>query len=343
MNFRENVSLKNYNTFGVDVSAKYFAEVSSVEELISEFASWQIPTDIAKSPILFLGGGSNVLFTKDFDGLVIHLDLKGISEKTEDENHVLVTAKAGENWHQFVLHNLEKNYGGLENLSLIPGNVGTSPMQNIGAYGTEIKDIFESCKVLNLETLETEIFDLKKCSFGYRDSIFKQEGKGKYVILEVTFRLTTKNHKISVEYGAIQSELDKMNMTNPTIQDVSKAVINIRQSKLPDPKEIGNAGSFFKNPTIPFYQYDDLKQKFENIPGYQNGDFVKVPAGWLIEQCGWKGKQIGNVATHHLQSLVIINKTGNATGKEIFDFSTMIIDSVKEKFGIELEREVNIV
>jgi len=287
--------------------------------------------------------------TKDFDGLVIRLNLKGITEETINENEVFVTAKAGENWHQFVMFCLEKNYGGLENLSLIPGNVGTSPMQNIGAYGTEIKDVFESCKVMNLETHNEchtealEVFNLEKCRFGYRDSIFKQEGKGKYVILEVTFRLTTKTHRIDVEYGAIQSELENLGIINPTIQDVSKAVINIRQSKLPDPKEIGNAGSFFKNPTIPLAQYETLKLKFENIPGYPNGDFVKVPAGWLIEQCGWKGKQIGNVASHKLQALVIINATGNATGKEIFDFSTMIIDSVKEKYGIELEREVNII
>ena len=336
MNILENISLKPYNTFGVDVFAKYFAEISTLEELTETLKQ-------SNSPTLFLGGGSNILFTKDFDGLAIKLNLKGISEKLIDENTVLVTAKAGENWHQFVLYNLEKNYGGLENLSLIPGNVGTSPMQNIGAYGTEIKDVFENCKVLNLENFELETLNLEQVKFGYRDSIFKKEGKGKYVILEVTFRLTKQNHKISVEYGAIQSELEKMKISEPTIQDVSQAVINIRQSKLPDPKEIGNAGSFFKNPTIPLSQFEDLKQKFENIPGYQNENSVKVPAGWLIEKCGWKGKQIGNVATHHLQSLVIINKTGNASGKEIFDFSTMIIDSVKEQFGIELEREVNII
>jgi UDP-N-acetylmuramate dehydrogenase len=336
---QENVSLKNYNTFGVDVSSRYFAEVNSVEKLIEtvKFSKSQ------NLPVLFIGGGSNILFTKDFDGLAIQLNLKGITEEIVNENGVLVTAKAGENWHQFVMYCLDKNYGGLENLSLIPGNVGTSPMQNIGAYGTEIKDVFESCKVLNLETLEIEIFNLEKCRFGYRDSIFKQEGKGKYVILEVTFKLTRQDHKIDVEYGAIKTELDHLGISNPTIQDVSKAVINIRQSKLPDPKEIGNAGSFFKNPTIPIAQFEELKQKFENIPGYPNGEFVKVPAGWLIEQCGWKGKQIGNVASHKLQALVIINATGNATGKEIFDFSTMIIDSVKEKYGIELEREVNII
>ena len=341
MQIQENISLKNLNTFGVDVSAKYFAEVISVEELIEVLKNQQSTID--NQPLLFLGGGSNVLFTKDYDGLVIQLNLKGISEEKIGENEVLVTAKAGENWHQFVQFCLNKNYGGLENLSLIPGNVGTSPMQNIGAYGTEIKDTFVSCKVLNLENFEIETLNSEQCRFGYRDSIFKQEGKGKYVILEVTFKLTTENHSIKTEYGAIKSELENLGIENPTIQDVSKAVINIRESKLPNPKEIGNAGSFFKNPTIPLEQFEELQQKFENIQGYPNGNFVKVPAGWLIEQCGWKGKQIGNVASHKLQALVIVNATGNATGKEIFDFSTMIIDSVKEKFGIELEREVNII
>lgn len=336
---QENFSLKAYNTFGVDAKAKYFTEVHSVEELIESLK----PLKSQPLPLLFLGGGSNVLFTQDFDGLVVQLNLKGISEEVINENEILVTAKAGENWHEFVIFCLNKNYGGLENLSLIPGNVGTSPIQNIGAYGTEIKDIFVNCKVLNLNTLEVEEFDLKKCRFGYRDSIFKQEGKEKYVILEVTFKLTRENHIIKTEYGAIKTELENLGIQKPTIQDISKAVINIRQSKLPDPKIIGNAGSFFKNPTIPSTQFEDLKQKFSTIQGYPNGDFVKVPAGWLIEQCGWKGKQIGNVASHKLQSLVIINATGNASGKEIFDFSTMIIDSVKEKFGIELEREVNII
>jgi UDP-N-acetylmuramate dehydrogenase len=335
---QENVSLKPYNTFGVDASARYFADASSVEELTET-----LKNSNPQTPILFLGGGSNLLLTKDFEGLAIRLNLKGITEEIINENEVLVTAKAGENWHQFVIFCLEKNYGGLENLSLIPGNVGTSPMQNIGAYGTEIKDVFESCKVLNLDTSGIEVFDLEKCRFGYRDSIFKQEGKGKYVILEVTFRLTRTIHRINVEYGAIQSELENLGILNPTIQDVSKAVINIRQSKLPDPNVIGNAGSFFKNPTIPLAQYETLKLKFDQIPGYPNGDLVKIPAGWLIEQCGWKGKQIGNVASHRQQALVIINATGTASGKEIFDFSAMIIDSVKEKYGIVLEREVNII
>ncbi|MCC3216085.1 UDP-N-acetylmuramate dehydrogenase [Chryseobacterium sp. X308] len=336
---QENFSLQPYNTFGVEAKARYFTEVNTIDELKEAliFAKTQ------NLQLLFLGGGSNILLTKDFDGLAIRLSLRGISEEIINENEVLVTAKAGENWHEFVMYCLQKNYGGLENLSLIPGNVGTSPMQNIGAYGTEIKDIFVSCEVLDLENLELRTFNLEQCRFGYRDSIFKQEGKGRYVILEVTFKLTQKDHHIKTEYGAIQSELENLGIENPTIQDVSKAVINIRQSKLPDPKEIGNAGSFFKNPTIPLAQYEALKQKFENIQGYPNGDGVKVPAGWLIEQCGWKGKQIGNVASHKLQSLVIINATGSATGKEIFDFSTEIINSVKEKFGIELEREVNII
>ncbi|SDQ76632.1 UDP-N-acetylmuramate dehydrogenase [Chryseobacterium soldanellicola] len=336
---QENFSLKHYNTFGVSAKAKYFAEINNVEEL-KEALKFSRSQNLK---LLFLGGGSNVLFTQDFEGLVIKLNLKGISEENISENEVLVTAKAGENWHELVMYCLNKNFGGLENLSLIPGNVGTSPMQNIGAYGTEIKDVFVECKVLNLKTLEVETFNLEQCKFGYRDSIFKQEGKGKYVILEVSFKLSKKNHRIKTEYGAIRTELENLSIKNPTIQDVSKAVINIRQSKLPDPKQIGNAGSFFKNPTIPLSQFENLKQKFENIQGYPNGDFVKVPAGWLIEQCGWKGKQIGNVASHQLQSLVIINATGEATGKEIFDFSTEIINSVKEKFGIELEREVNII
>lgn len=339
MNLQENYSLKNHNTFGVEVSAKYFAQAGNFDELKNalEFAKAR---DLKT---LFLGGGSNVLFTENFDGLVIQLNLKGISEKILNENEVLVTAKAGENWHEFVQYCLRKNYGGLENLSLIPGNVGTSPMQNIGAYGTEIKDTFVNCTVLSLETLQTEVFDAEKCDFGYRDSIFKKEGKGKYVILEVSFKLTTNNHVIKTEYGAIKTELEKMGIENPGIQDVSEAVIHIRQSKLPDPKVSGNAGSFFKNPTIPLEQFEKLQMKFPDIPGYPNGNAVKVPAGWLIEQCGWKGKQIGNVASHELQALVIVNKTGLASGKEIYDFSSLIIGSVKERFGIELEREVNII
>ncbi len=339
MNIQENYSLKNHNTFGVEVFAKYFAEVKSLDQLTQILRN----TSVQKFQLLFLGGGSNVLFTQDFEGVVLQLNLRGISEKILNDNEVLVTANAGENWHEFVQFCLDKNYGGLENLSLIPGNVGTSPMQNIGAYGTEIKDTFVSCKVLNLETLVVEEFDHEKCKFGYRESIFKKEGKGKYVILEVTFKLTRQDHQIKTEYGAIQTELQNLGVEDPTIQEVSKAVINIRQSKLPDPQVIGNAGSFFKNPSVPMQQFLEIQKNYPEIPNYPNGNLVKIPAGWLIEQCGWKGKQIGNVASHELQSLVIVNKTGLASGKEIFDFSTMIIDSVIKKFEIILEREVNII
>lgn len=335
----ENFSLKPYNTFGIDAKARYFTEVHSVEELMEAL------NDPATQslPLLFLGGGSNILLTRDFEGVAVQLNLKGIHEDIIGENEVMVTVKAGENWHEFVLFCLEKNYGGMENLSLIPGNAGTSPMQNIGAYGVEIKDAFVSCTVLNLENLQLETFNKEQCRFGYRDSVFKQEGKGKYVITEVSFTLTRKDHQLKTSYGAIQAELEKSGIENPTIQDISKAVINIRQSKLPDPKKTGNAGSFFKNPTIPLTQFEELQQQFADIPGYPNGDFVKVPAGWLIERAGWKGKQTGNVATHRLQALVIINATGNATGREIFDFSAELIDSVQKKYGIELEREVNII
>ena len=336
MQIQENISLKPYNTFGVEAFASYFSMVNSLEELKQAVTF----SKEKKLPILFLGGGSNILLTQDVHAVVIQLNLKGIQEEIIDNDHMLVTAKAGENWHEFVQYCISKNWGGLENLSLIPGNC---PIQNIGAYGVEIKDTFAKCLVLNLETLETEILDLEKCQFGYRDSIFKREAKGKYVILEVSFKLTRQNHNVHVEYGAIKTELEKMNVSSPTIEDISKAVIHIRESKLPNPKIIGNAGSFFKNPTIPTAQYLALKEKFENIPGYPQNEHTKVPAGWLIEQAGWKGKQIGNVATHHLQALVIINKNGEATGKEIFDFSGKIITSVEEKFGITLEREVNII
>ena len=344
MDWFQNKSLKSHNTFGVDVSARYYAEVRSEEDLISALKNYRkLQREVPQFPLLFLGGGSNVLFLHDFAGLVVKLNIKGIKEEIVDENHVLISSGAGENWHDFVMYCLGKNYGGLENLSLIPGNVGTSPMQNIGAYGTEIKDHFATCKVLNLETLETENFNNEQCRFGYRDSIFKRECKGKYVILEVSFLLTTRQHLIKTRYGAVQQELEKMNVSNPTIDDVSAAVISIRRSKLPNPAILGNAGSFFKNPTISLIQYEDLQKENPNMPSYPSGDLVKIPAGWLIEQCGWKGRQLGNVACHELQALVIVNKTGKASGQEIYEFSEQIIRSVKEKFGIELEREVNVI
>lgn len=344
MMIQENISLKPYNTFGIDAKARYFAEANSAEELQQILKDFKNITDQTSSfPLLILGGGSNILFTKDYDGLVLKLNLKGISEEHLNENEVLVTAKSGENWNNFVMYCVEKNFGGLENLALIPGNVGTSPMQNIGAYGVEIKDSFVSCKALNLETLEVEEFDNDRCNFGYRDSYFKNEGKGKYIILEVSFKLTTKDHKIHAEYGAIHSELEKKGIKNPSIQDIAAIVAEIRQSKLPDPHETGNAGSFFKNPVLSKEIFENIKHQHPEIPAYGNGESMKVPAGWLIESASWKGKQIGNVATHDKQALVIVNKTGEATGQEILEYSQQIIDSVKEKFGIELEREVNIV
>lgn len=340
---QENISLKAYNTFGVDAKAAYFAEADSIDDLVQVLREFEAKKKEKQLPLLLLGGGSNILFTKDFEGLVLKISLKGITEEHTGENEVLVTAKASENWHAFVMHCLEKNYGGLENLSLIPGNVGTSPMQNIGAYGVEIKDVFHSCRALNLETLKIEEFDLKKCSFGYRDSFFKQKGKGRYIILEVTFRLTTSEHQIHSEYGAIKSELELLGKDEPTIHDISEAVVRIRKSKLPDPEQWGNAGSFFKNPVVSLEVYEPLKKQHPEIPGYSDGKNVKIPAGWLIEHAGWKGKEIGNVATHDKQALVILNKSGNATGREILDFSEQIISTVKELFGVELEREVNII
>lgn len=341
MNILNHISLKPYNTFGVEAQTRYFTEVESLEQLVE--ALKVVRNQDFKIPLLVLGGGSNILLTKDFEGLTIKLNLKGISEEKEEDGTVLVTAKAGENWHNFVLHCLDKNYGGLENLSLIPGNVGTSPMQNIGAYGVEIKDVFYSCKALNLETLEIEVFDREKSCFGYRESFFKREGRDKYIIVEVSFRLTTSSHTIKTEYGAIQTELEKMNKVDPSIQDVSQAVIAIRKSKLPDPKVLGNAGSFFKNPTISKEEFLKVQMRFPEIPFYSMGEEVKIPAGWLIEQTGWKGVQIGNVATHSLQALVIVNATGQAEGNEIYEFSEKIIRSVKDQFGIELEREVNVI
>lgn len=342
ISFSTHISLKPYNTFGIDTYAKYFTETSTQTELIECIKQYkELAKEKVNFPLLLLGGGSNIVFTKNFEGLVIKICNKGIIESQKDENHVIVTARAGENWHEFVMFCLKKNYGGLENLSLIPGNVGTSPMQNIGAYGVEIKDVFFECKALNIDTEQIETFNREDCEFGYRESIFKTKAKGKYIILEVSFILTTQRHKIKTDYGAIQQEL--IGISNPSIQDISKAVIRIRESKLPNPKTFGNAGSFFKNPTIPVQQFQNLSNQFESIPNYPTKAGIKIPAAWLIEQCSWKGTQIENVASHHLQPLVIINKTGSATGEEVHNFSEKIIQSVLDKFGILLEREVNIV
>lgn len=337
MQIQHNISLKSYNTFGIDARAKRFISITSVEDLKSIYAAE------GDSNKFILGGGSNMLLTKDIDALVLHINLKGKQILSQTENNVLVEANAGENWHEFVLWTLENNFGGLENLSLIPGNIGTSPIQNIGAYGVELKDTFHSCEALNLETLDIETFTKTDCNFDYRNSIFKQEAKGKFIILSVAFKLTSKNHVLHTNYGAITSELERMNISTPTIQEVSKAVISIRQSKLPDPKEIGNSGSFFKNPIITKTAFLKLQNNFPNAPHYVISEHeVKVPAGWLIETAGFKGKTLGNYGVHKKQALVLVNY-GGATGLDILKLSKLIQDTVLRLFDISIEAEVNII
>nr|WP_321222170.1 UDP-N-acetylmuramate dehydrogenase [uncultured Psychroserpens sp.] len=337
MQIQNNISLKPYNTFGIDVKAKHFVSVNTVDELRTIFTSEKFPKKF------ILGGGSNMLLTKDIDALVIHLNLKGKNILSQTNNDVKIEAKAGENWHEFVLWTLDKNFGGLENLSLIPGNVGTSPIQNIGAYGVELKDVFSSCNALNLDTLEVENFTKDACDFGYRNSIFKQHAKGKYIITSVIFNLTAKQHNLNTNYGAITSELENMNIEQPTIQDVSKAVISIRQSKLPDPKEIGNSGSFFKNPVIDKDDFLKLQANFPDMPHYTVSQTqIKIPAGWLIEQAGFKGKTFKNYGVHKKQALVLVNY-GGASGNDILKLSQLIQETVSRIFGINIEAEVNIV
>ncbi|AUC82390.1 UDP-N-acetylmuramate dehydrogenase [Lacinutrix sp. Bg11-31] len=336
MRIQHNISLKNYNTFGIDVKARYFISVSTLLELTSVLQLEDYPNK------LMLGGGSNMLLTKDLDALVIHINLKGAKIINEDANHAFVRASAGENWHEFVLWCLDNNFGGLENMSLIPGNVGTSPIQNIGAYGVELKDNFESCEALNRDTLEMEVFKNEDCHFGYRNSIFKNEVKGKYIIISVVFKLTKHTHQLHTNYGAITSQLEYMQIENPTIQDVSHAVIAIRQSKLPDPKKIGNSGSFFKNPVISIEAFEQLKQNFPKAPSYPISDSeVKVPAGWLIETAGFKGKTFGNYGVHNLQALVLVNY-GGAKGQDILALSKLIQKTIYRIFNISIEAEVNI-
>lgn len=337
MQIQNNISLKYYNTFGVDVKAKQFISVSSVDELKSIFDSEP------NSPKFILGGGSNMLLTKDLEALVIHINLKGIEIISKTEETVFVKANAGENWHEFVLWTLKNDFGGLENLSLIPGNVGTSPIQNIGAYGVELKDSFHSCEALNLDTLDVETFLNRDCKFDYRNSIFKHEVKGKYIILNVVFKLTIKQHTVRTNYGAITSELEQLNISKPTIQDVSKAVISIRKSKLPDPKDIGNSGSFFKNPIITKEAFLRLQNNFPEVPHYTiSENEIKVPAGWLIETAGFKGKTFGNYGVHKKQALVLVNY-GGATGSDILKLSQLIQKTVLRLFDIIIEAEVNII
>lgn len=291
--------------------------------------------------VFILNGGSNVLLTRDRAGLVIKLEFKGIEILKEDEDYAWVKVATAENWHQFVLWTLDEGFGGLENLSLIPGNAGTAPMQNIGAYGVEIKDTMVELSALDRETGEIRIFKNEECNFGYRDSVFKNIYKDRYVILDVTFKLTKKNHALHTSYGAIRSELEREGIQNPSIRDISNAVIKIRQSKLPDPKKIGNAGSFFKNPVIPKAQFEKLREAYPDIPGYPAGDKIKTAAGWLIDRAGWKGKRFGDAGVHDRQALVLVNH-GNAVGKEIYELSEKIVKDIEEKFGIRLEREVNV-
>ena len=337
MEIKENVSLKPYNTFGLNAYAKYFVKVTSLSELKDALSLDAYPNKF------ILSGGSNMLLTQDLDCLVIHVAIKGIDIIEHDEDHAIVKAKAGENWHDFVLYCLEHDFGGIENLSLIPGNVGTTPIQNIGAYGVEIKDVLQSCEALNLETLAVEVFQKEDCQFGYRESIFKQEKKNRYVIISATFKLTTRNHKRHTGYGAIIQELENMNVLNPTIQDISNAVISIRKSKLPDPQEIGNSGSFFKNPVISQMQFEKLQKMFPEMPHYAvSSDQVKVPAGWLIEKAGFKGKTFDEYGVHKKQALVLVNY-GNAKGSDIFKLAKLIQKTINRIFGIDIETEVNII
>ncbi|WP_298732799.1 UDP-N-acetylmuramate dehydrogenase [uncultured Chitinophaga sp.] len=334
----ENVLLRPYNTFGINAQARYFSTFADLQQLqtVLQDTRWQ------SSPRMILGGGSNILFTKDFDGLVLKNELKGITLLKEDDDYIYVKAGAGEQWHRFVMYCIEHNYAGLENLSLIPGNVGASPMQNIGAYGVEIKDYCHEVEAWHLKDNALVTFGNADCAFGYRESVFKRKYKDQFVILSVTYRLLKQAH-FNTSYGAIEQELQRMGVGELSIQAISQAVINIRSSKLPDPAAIGNAGSFFKNPTVDAAQYESLRTAHPNIVAYpvDNG-YYKLAAGWLIEQCGWKGYRQNDAGVHAKQALVLVNY-GNASGQEIYQLSQQVLDSVKEKFGVDLEREVNIV
>lgn len=336
LQIQQNISLKPYNTFGIDVKAAFFAEVFTEEDLKTLFES-----EISKSNKLFIiGGGSNVLFTQDYDGLIVKMSIQGIESKSDGDT-VKVTAGAGVIWDDLVNYCVAHHFAGVENLSLIPGTVGASPIQNIGAYGVELKDVFESCRAFEIKTGQIKTFTYSDCNFGYRESIFKGDLRGQFIITSVTFALKTAA-EINTSYGAIETELHKRGILNPDIADVSAAVSHIRVSKLPDPSTIGNAGSFFKNPVIEKHEFADVVAKHPDVVHYPTADDkIKLAAGWLIEQCGWKGKIAGNTGTWKNQALVLVNH-GGATGTEVFNFSEQIIDSVKSTFGVTLEREVNI-
>jgi len=338
MHIQQHVSLKKLNTFGIDAVAESLVELVSLSDAIAYF---QNEHDISAQSLI-LGGGSNVLFLDDFQGRIVRNQLKGIIEVGADAEHVYVEAAAGENWHQFVLYCIANNWAGVENLSLIPGNVGASPIQNIGAYGVEVKDVIEEVKAIEKSNGKMRSFGAPECEFDYRSSVFKTSLKDKYFITSVVFRLN-KHPEFNTSYGAIAAELATFADPRPSLRNISQAVINIRESKLPNPKVVGNAGSFFKNPVIPKVHYEMLKAQFPQMPVYPvSEENVKVPAGWLIEQCGWKGKDLGGYGVHKDHSLVLVNY-GGASGRKIFQLSEDIINSVQEKFGIQLEREVNVI
>lgn len=337
MNIEYQKSLKKHNTFRIDVKAKKFISINSEEDL------YEALTLCKDENIFILSGGSNMLLTRDINKTVFHISISGISISEQTDNTVLVSANAGENWHDFVQFCIDKGYGGLENLSLIPGYVGSAPIQNIGAYGVELKDNFVSCEAIHIHTREKRIFTKLDCNFGYRNSVFKNELKGTYIITKVTFELTTNQHFLNTSYGAIEQALKDKNCTKPTIKDIAETVIAIRKSKLPDPEEIGNSGSFFKNPVISSAAFTVLQDTYPNIPSYKiDEEHIKVPAGWLIEQSGFKGKRWGDAGVHSKQALVLVNHN-NATGKEILELSLKIKETIQQKFGISLETEVNII
>ncbi|MGI9526314.1 MAG: UDP-N-acetylmuramate dehydrogenase [Weeksellaceae bacterium] len=331
------LNLKPFTTMAIDVKATNYVEINSVKDL-------QLFLNTSyKKPLYILGGGSNIVFLQDYSGTVLHMHNLGKEVVGKSDNIVLIKANAGENWHEFVLWTLSKGFGGLENLSLIPGWVGASPMQNIGAYGREIKDVFHELEAVEVATGKIRTFTHEDCQFGYRESVFKNELKGQYIISSVTFKLTIQHHELNTNYGAIQDELLAMNVINPTINDVSNAVIAIRKSKLPDPKKIPNCGSFFKNPTILKEQYFLLKQDYPEIPGYVVSEtHIKVPAGWLIDYAGWKGYRNDTVGVHDKQALVLINHH-HGSGQDILKLSNDIMLDIEAKFGIKLEREVNMI
>jgi UDP-N-acetylmuramate dehydrogenase len=333
---KENVSLKKYNTFGIEATARHFAVFSSADELASLL-------DQAPEPVVVLGGGSNILLLGDVAGTVLINGIKGIDLVDEDDRYLYVRVGAGENWHGFVEYCLDRDWAGVENLSLIPGSVGAAPMQNIGAYGVELKEVFHELEAWDLQDGKVKMFTLNDCRFGYRDSVFKNEYKDRFIILTVTFRLH-REPVFHTQYGAIREELDKMNIRKLTIRAIADAVVRIRTAKLPDPAVIGNAGSFFKNPSIRDAQFSELKTSFPDMVGYPDpaSAMTKLAAAWLIEQCGWKGYRRGDAGCHDRQALVLVNY-GGATGREIYDLSEDILRSVQQRFGVTLEREVNII